>query len=133
MFVGCWLLDVVCWSFVFFPPFVTPDAAPMKTLRLIPLILLLLAGVALAQRWRGRFGGGEGWTPEFETCRTAREGPSHSTATPNWTNAAGFERDTFAFARIRRDEDHYSSYSAGTDRKSTRLNSSHEWISRMPS
>lgn len=86
----------------------------MKTLRLIPLILLLLAGVALAQRWRGRFGGGEGWTPEFDTCRTAREVPSHSTETPNWTNAAGFERDTFAFARIRRDEDHYSSYSAGT-------------------
>ena len=85
----------------------------MKNLRLI-FVFLLAAGVALAQRWRGRWGGNEGWSPEFETCRTAREVPTHSTVTPNWTNDIGFEKDVFSFARIRRDEDHYSSYSAGT-------------------
>lgn len=86
----------------------------MKTFRLTLLLLPLVAGVLLAQRWRGRFGGGEGWTPEFETCHTAREVPGHSTGTPDWTNAPGFERDVFSFARIRRDEDHSSSYTAGT-------------------
>jgi len=75
---------------------------------------MLAAAVALAQRWRGRWGGGEGWSPEFETCRTAREVPWHSTAPPNWTNALGFDKDVFAFARIRREEEHNSSQRAGT-------------------
>jgi uncharacterized protein DUF4159 len=56
--------------------------------------------LAQAQSWRGW---GEGWTPDFESCHTAREVPSHSTGTPNWTNTSGFEKDTFTFARIRRD------------------------------
>ena len=75
---------------------------------------MLAAAVALAQRWRGRWGGGEGWSPEFETCRTAREVPWHSTAPPNWTNALGFDKDVFTFARIRREEEHNSSQRAGT-------------------
>ncbi len=82
--------------------------------RLSLLLFPLLAGALLAQRWRGGWSGGERWHPEYETCRTAREVPSHSTGTPNWTNEAGFEKDVFAFARIRRDEDHSTSYSAGT-------------------
>ncbi len=86
----------------------------MKTFRLIVLIFPLVAGVVLAQRWRGGWSGGERWRPEYETCRTAREVPSHSTGTPNWTNEANFEKDVFAFARIRRDEEHSTSYSAGT-------------------
>jgi hypothetical protein len=35
-----------------------------------------------------------------DTVRTARETASHSTGTPNWTNAPGFEKDVFTFARI---------------------------------
>src|SRR5207248_1234739 len=75
----------------------------VKRFSLIWSIFLLAAAIALAQRWRGRWGGGEGWSPEFDTCRTAREIPTHSTGTPNWTNETGFERDVFSFARIRRD------------------------------
>jgi hypothetical protein len=86
----------------------------MKWLKLSLFILLLTGGIVMAQRWRGRWGGGEGWTPDFETCRTAREIPSHSTVTPNWTNGPGFEKDVFTFARIRREEEHYSSARAGT-------------------
>jgi hypothetical protein len=81
--------------------------------RAVLILWLCAAGACLvsAQRrsggrgWGGGWGGGwgEGWTPEFETCRTAREIPSHSTGTPNWTNAPGFERDVFTFARVRRD------------------------------
>jgi hypothetical protein len=35
-----------------------------------------------------------------DTVRTARETASHSTGTPEWTNAPGFEKDVFTFARI---------------------------------
>src|SRR6185295_15997343 len=70
--------------------------------RLIVFFSLLLTEVALAQRRRS-YGGGEGWRPEYETCRTAREVPSHSTGTPSWTNTVGFENDVFTFARIRCD------------------------------
>jgi hypothetical protein len=35
-----------------------------------------------------------------DTVRTAREIASHSTGTPNWTNAPGFEKDVFTFVRI---------------------------------
>ena len=83
----------------------------MKKFGLIVFVLLLCAAALLAQRRRGGrgyggYGGGgwgEGWTPEFETCKTAREIPSHSTGTPNWTNEPGFESDVFTFTRIRRD------------------------------
>src|SRR5262249_13193766 len=33
--------------------------------------------------------------------RTAREIPSHSTGTPEWTNAPGFQTDVFTFVRIK--------------------------------
>ena len=82
-----------------------------KGLAWLVFFVLMTAGDARAQRWRGW--GGEGWHPEFDTCRTAREVPSHSVETPNWTNAPGFEKDVFAFARIRRERATYGSRSAG--------------------
>lgn len=39
------------------------------------------------------------WVNE-DTVRTARETASHSTGTPNWTNAPGFEKDVFTFTRL---------------------------------
>lgn len=89
----------------------------MKRLVLILFVLLLAVGAILAQR-RSRSSGwgrgwGEGWTPEFETCRTARAVPSHSTGTPNWTNDPGFERDVFTFVRVRRDSIPVRSWRAG--------------------
>ena len=50
----------------------------------LTVLLALLAGLALAQR-------------------TARDMPSHSTGTPEWTNDAGFEKDVFTFVRIKYD------------------------------
>src|SRR5438034_4207609 len=91
-----------------------PSSFGLRHSSFIFTLLLLAAGLATAQRWRGSWGGGEGWRPEYETCRTAREIGSHSTGTPNWTNEPGFEKAVFTFARIRRDEEHHSSYSAGT-------------------
>jgi hypothetical protein len=35
-----------------------------------------------------------------DTVRTARETASHSTGTPSWTNAPGFETEAFTFTRI---------------------------------
>ena len=73
------------------------------------------AGICVAQYQRGTgrsgFRGGDGaggplvWTEgsglvDEDTVRTARETMSHSTSTPNWTNAPGFEKDVFTFARI---------------------------------
>ncbi len=74
---------------------------------------LLAVSAAMAQRWSGGWGGGEHWRPEYDTCRTAREVPSHSTGTPDWTNQVGFEKDVFTFARIRRDRAAYGSRTAG--------------------
>jgi hypothetical protein len=97
----------------------------MKKFRLIFFILLLAGGAVLAQ-WRGgrsRWGGDEGspmtrteggvWVDETKV-RTAREIASHSTGTPEWTNAPGFEKDVFTFVRIIRDRDPYASRSAGS-------------------
>jgi hypothetical protein len=72
----------------------------MKKPALVVLIFLLALGGALAQRWRAGYGG-DPYDPAFETSRTARGVPTHSTETPTWTNAPGFEKDTFTFARIR--------------------------------
>lgn len=68
--------------------------------RLLPVIAacLALTSIVNAQR-RGRFGGGEGGGDD--ATRTAREVPSHSTGTPEWTNPRPFEKDVFTFARIR--------------------------------
>ncbi|MCW5559652.1 MAG: DUF4159 domain-containing protein [Verrucomicrobiae bacterium] len=68
--------------------------------------LVLLAGLVLgafwvSAQWRSgrRFrGGGESGATGHE--RTAREVPYHSTETPTWTNAPGFEHDVFTFSRI---------------------------------
>ncbi len=80
--------------------------------KILPLaaIIALLAGVALAQNWGGwrrhienvgpivQTEGGD--QVDERTVRTARETASHSTGTPEWTNAPGFEKDVFTFARI---------------------------------
>jgi len=84
----------------------------MKKLRLILLIVPLALGVVLAQR-RGGWGERDRYYPEYETCRTAREVPSHSTETPSWTNEAGFEKDVFTFTRVRYDRQEYASWGAG--------------------
>jgi hypothetical protein len=94
--IGHWNL-VILWS--------------LRHWSLVIAISLLAAGLAMAQRWRGGWGR-EG--PPPEGCRTAREVPSHSTGTPDWTNEPGFEKDVFTFVRIRRDEEHESSGSAGS-------------------
>jgi len=77
--------------------------------------LVLFAETLSAQPWRG-WGGGEYYRPEYERCRTAREVVSHSTETPTWTNAPGFEKDVFTFTRIRRAQGSYgySSRRVGT-------------------
>jgi hypothetical protein len=66
------------------------------------------AGVLVAQRYGGRGrGGGWGWgggegIPENSPMRTAREAQRHSNADfPSWTNAPGFEKDVWTFARVR--------------------------------
>jgi hypothetical protein len=75
------------------------------------LLFVLCTNVLMAQRFRG----GEGWRPEVETCRTAREVPTHSnTETPVWKNRPGLERDAFTFVRIRYDRSSSGSWSAGS-------------------
>lgn len=71
---------------------------------------------------------GEGWLPNADTVKTAREVESHSTGTPMWTNSVGFERDTFTFARIRFHRAPYGTRSGGnwhTDFPDSDLNLSH--------
>lgn len=80
------------------------NPAPQRWLK--PLALLALcAGWAAAQGW---WGGGEGGYIG-DDVKTARDVPSHSTGTPNWTNSPGFETDVFTFCRIRRDRRGYGS------------------------
>jgi hypothetical protein len=73
--------------------------------------ILLGAGISLAQfRTRPDAGSGNGAghyvrieggrVINEDTVRTARETASHSTGTPTWTNAPGFEEDVFTFARL---------------------------------
>src|SRR5215471_6462450 len=74
--------------------------------------LMLLAGFSFA-RFRSRPGprGGTGWPGHYvriegglvvneDEIHTAREVGSHSSGTPNWTNAPGFEDDVFTFSRV---------------------------------
>ena len=87
--------------------------------KLIVIFSLLVSLAAVAQFRGGRFGrGGGGGTMHYteggmpvdeNTVKTAREVASHSTGTPNWTNAPGFEKDTFTFVRIIRDRAAFSS------------------------
>ena len=88
----------------------------MKTRRAIFLlgaISVLLAGICAAQNWRSpgsrrSWGNNSGPILQTEggdlvnedTVRTARETVEHSTMTPDWTNAPGFEKDVFTFTRV---------------------------------
>ncbi len=65
----------------------------MKPRRFLLLTLLLVAGIASAQRW-GRRG-------DFGDIRTARDVPSGSTGTPTWEYPDAFKTDVFTFTRIR--------------------------------
>jgi hypothetical protein len=89
----------------------------------IVAVATLLTTVCLAQRrggWRNR-ASRDGmiqteesvWVNE-NTVKTAREIAEHSTETPNWTNAPGFEKDAFTFVRIIRDRSDYDSWTAGS-------------------
>ena len=84
-----------------------------RTIFLLGTIAALAAGICAAQNWGGRRGWG-GWgnragpivrteggdLVDEDTVRTARETASHSTGTPEWTNAPGFEKDVFTYARV---------------------------------
>jgi hypothetical protein len=48
----------------------------------------------------------EGVTVNEDTVRTARETPTHGGDSINWTNSAGFERDVWAFTRIKYEYNH---------------------------
>jgi len=76
--------------------------------RAIPTLILSLALTGLVLAERAFSGGywGESYVPD-EACN-AREVESHSTGTPKWTNPAGFEKDVFAFARVKRSRAPYS-------------------------
>jgi hypothetical protein len=72
------------------------------------------------------------WGREFyyraDQSRTAREIPTHSSGTPNWTNAPGFTHDVFTFVRIRYNRGGYGWGSAGnwtTDLPDSDLNLSY--------
>ena len=77
-------------------------------------LLVLLGSLASAQRRYSRYsryGDGpiyetEGHVPvDTRVVKTAREIASHSTGTPEWKYARGFDRDGFTFCRIIRDRD----------------------------
>ncbi len=76
------------------------------------LAIAVLTGVVFAQRGfrgggRGGFRDGWGWS-RAEGYNTPREMVQHAGETPNWTNAPGFEKDVFTFARVRRARASYS-------------------------
>lgn len=70
----------------------------MKQSTPVLVLFLGLAVVVLAQRNGGFWRGGGNYGNDVQT---AREEPSGSTGTPDWTNPRGFEKDVFTFARIR--------------------------------
>ena len=87
----------------------------VKTARnmvLLNVLATLFAYSCLAQYgWRGRGFWGDDASGPFvhteggdlvneDTVRTARETAEHSVDTPTWTNAPGFGKDVFTFARI---------------------------------
>src|SRR5260221_14416658 len=86
---------------------------PWKKSLLLTVAGGLCAGIGVAQL-RGGGGSGGFWREETgptvrteggqwvnqDTVRTARETLPQVTETPNWTNAPGFEKDVFAFARV---------------------------------
>ena len=88
-------------------------SAPVTSLHPSPQKLSLLGVFALVVGLSVAQFRGEGWLPNADTVRTAREVESHSTGTPMWTNSVGFERDAFTFARIRYLRGPYGSRSSG--------------------
>src|SRR5882762_1606970 len=87
---------------------------------LFVVFLVCSASFGIAQFRRHRNSDGPidytegGQQVDERTTKTAREIASHSTDTPKWENAPGFERDVFTFVRIIRDRDPEGSYSAGS-------------------
>ncbi len=85
---------------------------PSYTLKPLPLVFFLTTGISLAQVQPGPTASPGGTGPgkfirieggaviNEDAVRTARETVSHSTGLPEWTNAPGFERDVFTFARV---------------------------------
>jgi len=69
--------------------------------KLLPLAALLLVSVAVFAQFRGGRFRGEGNYSGSGFPKTAREAEQHSNETPMWTNAPGFQKDTFTFCRIR--------------------------------
>lgn len=109
------------------PPNPIPPAS-RRWVRSVPVVAAILAmfvvtGLALGQRrFRGR------WTESRTTGqeRTAREIESHSTGTPSWTNAPGFTRDVFTFARVVYDQDGWGGHGGwSTDTPDSDLNFSY--------
>src|SRR5688572_15297035 len=70
--------------------------------RFVPLVALFLvvSGIVLAQRRTGGGGGNRSSWSGMGEIQTARQMPSGSTGTPEWTNPRAFEKDVFTFARI---------------------------------
>ena len=77
----------------------------------VALIIIISAGIVAGQWWSGDDGdrrihyteSGPGQSSvrvDEDTMSTAREVASHSTDVPMWTNAPGFDKDTFSFCRI---------------------------------
>lgn len=60
-------------------------------------VLLSCALLAQRSRWGGRWRESQGG----DSASNPREIPTHSTGTPNWTNAPGFSKDVFTFVRVR--------------------------------
>src|SRR5438552_1270474 len=84
----------------------------MTARRTILLLVVLTTGICCAQflprPGSGRRAGESGNFVRIEgglvvnedNLRTARETDTHSTGTPEWTNAPGFENDVFTFTRV---------------------------------
>jgi hypothetical protein len=114
---------------------VTPFGVPATTCRklLLLLPLALAGGVCIAQFFPRAVPGDESYAPiprgpgrwvriegglvvNEDTVRTARETDTHSTGTPEWTNAPGFSKDVFTFARVLFQTDPYAADEPGWGR-----------------
>jgi hypothetical protein len=95
----------------------------MKAFWLILLTATVVISGVFAQN---RFRDGGRYRGNFESARTPREIPQHGGyETPYWTNATGFEKDTFTFVRIIRQSGGYSGGSWETDAPDSDLNFSY--------
>ena len=82
----------------------------VKSRCLLLLTLVFTLCYTAAQRW-GRWS--DGYIPNPDSIRTARDVPSHSNETPMWTNTPGFQKDVFTFTRVRYERASYGSRTAG--------------------